>query len=128
MLPQLNASKDNTTMINIFRGLNKGLVIQEGEFSDMKNMTNDYFPVMANRRSRGIMKTLTKPQGVLGGQYLAYVDDSKLYYDDKFICDLDQKDVERKMVIVGALLCVFPDGIIYNTNTADYIFSLYPVP
>ena len=119
MLPQLNASKDNTTMINIFRGLNKGLVIQEGEFSDMKNMTNDYFPVMANRRSRGIMKTLTKPQGVLGGQYLAYVDDSKLYYDDKFICALNQKDVERKMVIVGALLCVFPDGIIYNTNTAE---------
>lgn len=119
MLPQLNASRDNVSMINIFRGLNKGTVIQESEFSDMKNMTNDYYPVMATRNARGVMKTLTKPQGILGGQYLTYVDDNKLYYDDKYVCDLEDSDKERKMVIVGALLCVFPDGIIYNINTAE---------
>lgn len=117
MLPNLKASRDNVTMVNTFLGLNKGPVIKETEFSDMRNMTNDYYPVMASRKQRGLIRRLTKPQGILGGKYLSYVDDNKLYYDESFVMQLEETDKERKMVQMGALLCVFPDGVVYNTNT-----------
>lgn len=121
-LPQFKAKKDNITVLNAFLGINKGLHIQEHEFQDMKNMTNDYYPVLSNRRKRGIMPSLRKPQGFLGGQCLAYVDDDVLYYDGAAVLSegksiLEPTGEERQLVMMGAYLCVFPDGIVYNTYT-----------
>lgn len=120
MLPELIARARNTTMLNAFLGINKNLQIQEAEFSDMKNMTNDYFPVIGNRKQRGIVGQLTNPQGILGGRYLAYVDNNKLYYDESYVCDLEELNVERQLVMMGAYLCVFPDGLIYNTESYTF--------
>lgn len=117
MLPQLNKKSSSITMLNTFLGVNKNLSIGDAEFSDMKNMTNDFYPVIANRKKRGIIGTLTKPQGILGGKYLAYVDDDKLYYDESYVCDLEESGAERQLVMMGAYLCVFPDGVIYNTDS-----------
>lgn len=61
MLPQLNVKPDSITMMNTFMGLNKNLQIEDGEFADMKNITNDHFPVLANRKKRGILKKLVNP-------------------------------------------------------------------
>lgn len=119
MLPNLKSSKDNVTMTNTFRGVNRGLAIDESEFSDMRNMTNDYYPVLANRKKRGIIRKMTNPQGMLGGKYLVYVDDNKLYYDETYVMQLEELNTERQLVMMGALLCVFPDGIVYNTNTHE---------
>jgi uncharacterized protein (DUF1330 family) len=115
MLPQINSKSESITMLNTFLGLNRNLRINESEFSDLKNITNDYYPVIGNRKKRGIITNLTKPQGVLGGKYLAYVDDDKLYYNFKEICVLEKTGEERILVMMGAYLCVFPDGVIYNT-------------
>lgn len=115
MLPELNIKSSNVTLLNTFLGVNKNLQIQDAEFSDMKNITNDYFPVIANRKKRGVMDKMTKPQGMLGGSCLSYVDDNKLYYDEEYVCDLEKTDAERQLVIMGAYLCVFPDGVVYNT-------------
>ena len=119
MLPEIKARPDKINLINAFRGINKNLYVRDDEFAEMKNMTNDYYPVLANRRKRGIIKTLDKPQGALGGRFLAYVDDNKLYYDENYICDLEETDVERQLVMMGAYLCVFPDGLIYNTYNTE---------
>lgn len=118
-LPQLNYKQDGVSMINQFLGLNRNIVAQENEFAKMKNMTNDYFPVLTNRKKRGFIRKLDKPQGILGGRYLSYVDDNKLYYDEGYVCDLDNTDAERKLIQMGAYLCVFPDGIIYNTYSNE---------
>lgn len=117
MLPQLNKKSSSITMLNTFLGVNKNLSILDAEFSDMRNITNDYYPVIANRKQRAIVGTLTKPQGILGGRYLSYVDDNKLYYDEAYVCDLEKSDKERQMVMMGAYLCIFPDGVIYNTDS-----------
>ncbi len=74
MLPNLIVKKDNITVLNQFLGLNKGLHISETEFEDMKNMSNDYFPVIANRKKRGIIRDFVKPLGMLGGSKLSYID------------------------------------------------------
>ncbi len=120
MLPQLRATKNTTDKLNIvtqFAGLNRGLHISDNECEDMVNMTNDYFPVLANRRKRGIIDTLDRPMGVCGGDTLVYVDDNKLYIDRIYVMDLEATDKERQLVKMGALLCIFPDGIVYNMTT-----------
>ena len=114
-LPNIYSNEDEVSMITEFKGLNKNVRIAEDEWSDMKNITLDYYPVIANRRKRGIVRNLTKPQGIAGGQYLTYVDDNKLYYDEVFVCNLNDTDDERQIVTMGAYICVFPDGIMYNT-------------
>lgn len=121
MLPEIKSTKDNVTVLNAFLGINKGLHGQESEFEDMTNMTLDYYPVLANRKKRGLISTFTKPMGILGGSKLAYVDDNKLYYDFSLIKELEATNKERQLVMMGAHLCVFPDGIIYNTY--DNTFS-----
>lgn len=118
MLPVLNSTKQTKDKLNVvtqFAGLNLGLNIADGEFCDMVNMTNDYFPVFANRKKRGIIDTLDNPLGVCGGDKLCYVDDNKLYYNSNLVLSLEETNVERQLIMMGALLCVFPDGVIYNT-------------
>lgn len=118
-LPQLTTttnSKERISVISEFLGVNSNVRISEDELADMHNMTNDYFPVFGNRKRRGIINTLTNPMGVTGGDKLAYVDDNKLYYDMTKVMDLAATNKERQLVMMGAYLCVFPDGVVYNTT------------
>ena len=122
MLPQMISNKNNkdkVNFINAFLGINKGLRISENEFEDMLNMTSDYYPVIGNRKARGFVGTLTKPQGICGGDKLAYVDDNVLFYDGDEVLELAELNVERTLVRMNAYICVFPDGVIYNTITGN---------
>lgn len=126
MLPDMIINKNNREKVNVvtsFLGINKGLHISENEFEDMQNMTNDYYPVFANRKPRGYVGHLTYPQGICGGDKLAYVDNNVLFYDGEEVLDLDALDIQRQLVRMNAYICVFPDGIIYNTidNTSTRI-------
>ena len=74
------ASQEQRKQIGQFLGLNRNLIINENEFSDMQNMSSDRFPAICTRRPRGeIMKTLGKPHGLFHKNGLAYVDGTKLY-------------------------------------------------
>lgn len=121
MLPQLTKpstyTRERAEVVNQFLGLNKGLNIGAGEFSAMNNMTNDYYPVFGNRKKRGIIDVFDNPMGIVGGDKLSYVDDNKLFYNQTYVMDLAESDKERTLVMMGAYLCVFPDGVVYNTIT-----------
>ena len=119
MLPKLNVKPNNIEMLSAFSGVNRNFRIGDSEFSKTFNMTNDYFPTFGNRAKRGIKEDLTNVQGVIGGSYLSYVADNKLYYDERYVCDLEDTNKERQLIIMGALLVVFPDGVIYNTQTEE---------
>lgn len=123
MLPKVVGGIDKMSMVSAFLGVNKNLRIGDNEFSDMKNITNDFYPAIGNRKKRGILQQLTKPQGLFGGKYIIWVNDNKLFYNESEVATLDETDAERQIVIIGAYLCVFPDGIIYNTadDTTSYI-------
>ena len=45
-----------------FKGLNRRTTVQEGEMSDMLNLTSDNYPVLTQRQPRG---TLALPSGVI---------------------------------------------------------------
>lgn len=119
-LPEIVQTNDRVSMIDTFMGLNKQPTIGENEFSDMKNITNDYFPTIGTRKRRGIIRSFTDLRGIIGGDVLSYVDDGKLYYDESYVCDLDSSITsERQLVTMGAYIVVFPDGVIYNTHTGE---------
>lgn len=114
-LPQIVQKADSVTMVNAFLGVNRNTTITDQEWSDMKNITTDYYPTIGNRRKKGIIRTLENPTAMLGGKGLAYVDNDKLYYEENLIAELEHIDRERQLVMMGAYLVVFPDGVIYNT-------------
>ncbi len=146
-LPEIPVTNDQITMINSFEGINLSEYVKENQWSDLSNVNNDAFPALGSRHERAYLSEmqLTHPLALLGGEHLAYVDEvtnedtseieDNLYYNDTFICDLLDKAVElnaaetrtefqgvnRKLVVMGAYLCVFPDGIVYNTtmSTSD---------
>lgn len=118
-LPMLTMTpRGDSKQIGSFGGLNKGLVIGENEFSDMKNMSSDVFPAIAVRKPRGeILKSLSKPHGIIYKNGLAYVDGTKLFYKDKEIATV--QDTDKQLVSLGAYIVVFPDKIMYNTSTGE---------
>ncbi len=119
MLPKLSVKNNQLQVVSEFGGINKGLYISDSEFEDMQNMTNDFYPVLGTRKKRGIITTLTKPMGICGGAKLIYVDDNDLYIDSSLTLELEKTDKERQLIMMGALLCIFPDGIVYNTITGE---------
>lgn len=108
-----NSKNINRTMQNVFGGYNHNLVINESQLYDMKNMTSDYYPVLSPRDRRGIIDRFENPKGLFGGDKLAWVDNGWFYYDGNQICEVS--DTEKQFVRIGALLCIFPDKLIYNT-------------
>lgn len=124
MLPQLIAKTDNITMINQFLGINKTGTVADNEFCEMKNITNDFFPVLGTRKRRGLFPALKNVKAVCSGENISYVaqdpEDDKyyLYYGESQIADaVCSGDDSTQIVRMGAYICVFPDGIVYNTNT-----------
>ena len=116
-LPALAAVQKNTNMINSFLGLNQGMNIADAEFSDMENMTNDNFPVLTPRAERGVVKRIYgKFHGMANNfQKLVWCEDTKLYYDSTPVIEVEDSD--KKFVMMGSNLVIFPDKIIYNTET-----------
>lgn len=118
-LPYLRmASKESFHQVGSFKGLNKGMVIADNEFSDMKNMSSDRYPAISTRINRGeIIKTVTSPNGLFYKNGLAYVDGTSLYYKNEKIATVT--DNRKTIVGIGAYMVVFPDKIMYNTSTGE---------
>ena len=115
-LPKLQSTRSETKVLSAFGGYNANGRIQDGEFSDMKNMTVDYYPILSPRIPRGKLRDLTDCKGLYGTDKLVWVTENKLYYNQSEACDLKEscKDKERTFVRMGAYLCVFPDKVMYN--------------
>lgn len=52
-LPIINEIPQDAEVISSFGGLDKGIQISDNLFSDMTNMTGDFYPMAASRQSRG---------------------------------------------------------------------------
>lgn len=54
-----------------FGGLNHNLGAGDGELWDMRNLTSDYYPLLASRGRRRLFRTLTKGNGLFSWDALA---------------------------------------------------------
>lgn len=121
-LPMINAGSTSRSVTDTFRGYNHNLKIADGEFFDTENLTTQYFPVLATRGKRGLVQSFDEFQGIiqLNGK-LAYVDDGTLYYDGAATPVAGLTEGPKQLVCTGAYICIFPDGIYYNTvDVSDY--------
>lgn len=115
VLPHITAMPSKGTVTTQqFLGLNQNLQTNEGEWAAMKNISDRFYPVIATRPNRGaIEQTMSDPKGIFYKNGLFYIDGTKAYY--KGVEKFDVSDTSKIIVGLGAYVCVFPDGIIYNT-------------
>lgn len=127
-LPRLKVISQYRQMLDKFLGLNQGDVIGEGEFSSMRNMTSDKYPVLSTRAKRGQVmdiyeyfdaKELISVMEKDGKLYIvAKGEDGKfLFCDGKRIMNVSNGN---HMVAMGAYICIFPDKKWFNTATGEY--------
>lgn len=121
--PVINQQKASRSVIDSFGGYNHNLRISDGQFYDTKNLTSQYFPLLANRPKRGVLSnSFTKLQAVIGKDALYWVDNGTLYANGVATGLTGLQTVkETQLVSMGAYICVFPDKKYINTlKTTDF--------
>ena len=113
--PTLNVKQKSRQMSDAFLGYNHNLRISDGEFYDMKNLTSDYYPVLAPRSARGVYATPTSPNGLIGKDALCYVDGSEFVMNE-YRFDMGLSDGPKQLVSMGAYVIILPDKKWFNTQ------------
>ena len=73
-LPQLPVPQTSRMMTEVFYGYNHNLRIQQGESFDQTNITLDNYPVLSQRKRRGIQSTaISTPGGLIAKERLAWI-------------------------------------------------------
>ena len=133
-LPEIPVWENQAVVTTTFYGLNRGLVVADGEMADMTNMTGDHAPVIATRAHRrtpewpGVEEakvTFDAPAGMLGTDRLIICDGGALYVDGVEVQGLrlstDEAMQPKHMVTMGAIVCIWPDKKYINlANPDDY--------
>ena len=117
--PTLYVKQKNRQMTDTFLGYNHNLRISDSEFYDMKNMTSDYYPVLAPRKNRGVYKDGITANGIIAKDKLCYVDGSAFVIGDERI-DMELSNGPKDLISMGAYVIIMPDKKYINTiNTED---------
>lgn len=124
-LPDLTASATYRLMTEAFGGYDHNLRIQDGAWYEETNLTSNSYPLFSPRPRRGLVRELNDPQGIISKDALAWVDGDKLYWDgtevEGITLSTDEQSCPKRLVSMGAYLCIFPDGVYLNTqDLSDY--------
>ena len=121
--PIFNEVARSREITNVFGGYCHKLSCAEGQFYDMKNMTSRYFPMLSPRKKRGLVATLSKPQGILDKEDLWWIDDRKLYRNGKEIPLTEGflTDTPKSIVKMGAYIVIFPDKVWVKVDNDGFI-------
>lgn len=116
-LPWLDGKNRQTVATDVFGGINRGMKVLDGEWHDTKNTGSQSYPVFAQRKKRGLVRTLENPLGLTAKEHLCYVDGDKLYYNGEAVegLQLTAGDTPRQMISMGAYVIVWPDAVYFNT-------------
>lgn len=119
-LPDLTATATYRVMTEAFGGYDHNLRIADGNWFEETNLTSAHYPLFSPRAKRGTVEELTNPQGITAKESLAYVEGDTLYYNglpvDGIKLSTEIMDCPKRLVGMGAYLCIFPDGLYVNTQ------------
>ncbi len=116
-LPNMNTIPQDIKMVREFRGYNHNPVIGDGEFFELQNISCEQYPLMSARRGRSLVKTGVYAMDAVGADHMAWVDEGHLYYNGSEVVKIDFiPDWTPRLVRMGAYICVFPHGVVYNTQ------------
>lgn len=140
LLPTLSQIKQSKLEIDQFKGLCHKENVPAGAFYDMENMTCDDYPVLSTRGHRGLGDRLENASALTAGEEVYWIRNDELVYTGGSI-PLPLHDVERRLVVMGAFLYVFPDKVYVDTKDysmhsleqiytcpEDYTMALFKVP
>lgn len=117
-LPSIGIQRMSRVTTDAFYGYRNFERIRDGEFTFTKNLTSSQFPMLAPRKPRGVVRSLTAPGGLLEKDALAFIDNGTLYYNGLATSLTGLSAGEKQMVSMGAYLCIWPDKKYFNT--ADF--------
>ena len=122
--PKLKEISSSRQMVETFLGYNHNLRIGSGEFFDMKNMTSDYYPILAPRGKRGVYASPASPQGLIAKDSLCYVDGTDFVinqYPVNMGLSVAEDDCPKQLISMGAYVIIMPDKKYINTlDLTDY--------
>ena len=121
LLPKLDYEYNERAVTDVFAGYRHRERIGEGEFYNTRNLTSACYPLLANRKKRGRVRTMRDPGGLLAKEKLAWAEDGALWYDGEKTALRDLTPGKKQLVSMGATIIVFPDKKYYNTaDPADF--------
>lgn len=101
-----------------FGGYNHNRYAGDGEIWDMENMSSDYYPLLAPRKARWCITTLTKPNGLYARDGLYWVDGTGFYAGGMKKGTVS--DSKKQFASLGAYIVILPDKAWYNTSTGQF--------
>lgn len=102
---------------DVFGGLDRRASARNGAIADMLNMSADRYPALTVRPRRGEYASVKKPNGFCCWDCVAWVDGTKLMIDGEEAATLE--DSKKMMVGIQRKLCIWPDKVIYDLETAE---------
>lgn len=113
----VNMLRPSVERIIEFKGLNRRTTVQEGEMSDMLNLSSDDYPVLTQRKPRGRMNL---PSGVVRPlQLMSRYDKIAMiaiksngvgfYYDGALVSEVTGLSESTRMVAINNRVCFFPE-------------------
>ena len=120
----LKEIQSNTSIVDVFGGLNHNIRINDGESYEMKNLTSDHYPALSPREKRGLFEYAEegehKVNGIIAKDVLCYVDGTRMYIDNKHVEGFELTDSQKTMVSMGAYIIILPDKKFINVkDTSD---------
>lgn len=101
-----------------FKGLNHTIGAKDGELWDMQNLTADLYPVLATRKPRYLVRTLSKPNGFYCHDGLYWVDGTGFYENGTLKGTVS--DDRKTFASLGAYIVILPDKKYYNRLTGAF--------
>lgn len=107
-------------MLTAFGGYHAAEDCGEGEFSAMKNLSSDRYPLLSPRRKRGVYAWPDSCGGMIAKDSLCYVDGSAFVING-YPVELGLTEGSKQLVGMGAYVVIFPDKKYINTlDISDY--------
>ena len=116
--PTFAVPNSSRNMVDVFKDYNHNLRIGKGEFFDMKNMTSDYYPILAPRGNRGVYAAPATPGGLIAKDNLCYVDGTEFImngYPVDMGLSTAAEDCPKQLISMGAYVIILPDKKYINT-------------
>lgn len=106
------------TVQTSFGGLDHNLSAGDGELYWMENLSSREFPLMTPRKQRGLMRTLTTPNGIGALDKPWWVDGTSFYYNGTSKGTVTSG--QKQFACMGNKVFIFPDKKYYDISSNTF--------
>ena len=101
-----------------FGGINHNLNAGDGEIYDMRNLSSREYPLLTPRTKRGVVRTISRPNGMGAMDEPWFVSGYAFYYDG--VRKGSVSNTKKQFAAMGNLILIFPDKAYYDTEKDEF--------